>query len=89
MKTYTTEIHLSERKGESNENERFFDGYLAGGPHLLDNMGQRFAMTSTQAIAYCVEVERIAFAWGNTEKTDVQGQRIEAKCETIRVYDNF
>lgn len=88
METYTTEIHLIERPAHPVYG-RTFDGWLAGATNCFPTLTQKFAMTSSQAIAWCVEVEKVAWQWSEAKKIHPDGTPSDNRIVTKRVYENF
>lgn len=85
--TYTTEIHLRERT-DSTPDERLFDGWLVGAQNLYPTLQTMCAMTSSRAIRWACEVERIAASLDG-KLVDYSGKPTGTRVETVRVYENF
>ncbi len=87
MTTQTTEIHLIERQHDPVYG-RIFDGYLVGCANVFARPDM-CAMTSSQAIRWCCEVEARAWEWSEAKKINMDGTPSDARIETVRIYENF
>lgn len=83
-----TEIHVVEKYTHPIYG-RIFDGYLVGSTNVFPTLTQKCAMTSSQAIAWCCEVEKVAFQFSQAKKLHMDGTPSSDTLKTVRVYDNF
>jgi hypothetical protein len=88
MTTHVTEIHFTERPAHPVYG-RTFDGYLVGMQNVFPTLASRYAMTSSQAIAWKVEVEKRAWEWSQAEKMFADGRPCNDRIETAVIFDNF
>ena len=88
VQIHKVEIHLRER-ADSNETERYFDGWIEGSQNVFGAEAIMCAMPSSRAIRWANDIERRAWKFSEAKKTHPDGTPSFARIETVRVYENF